>query len=155
MGGRGSGWQRERKTTVEEGLTLTVKHLVAMGAFVPGTYRRGSLTWQYDGREFEYESELRQDGTGSLFLRCVCPRQQFCHWVSLCSTTPHYGGRRWWFICPIKKIWVAKLYLPPGATTFASRQAYSLSYRSVQESGWRKRSEKFRRRVAQRLAANP
>jgi hypothetical protein len=49
---------------------------------------------------------------------------------------PHYGGRRWWFICPIKKIRVAKLYLPPGATQFASRKAHDLTYRSVQESGW-------------------
>ena len=154
MGGRGSGWQGERKTTVEAGLILDIKKLVAMGALVPGAYRRGSLTSRC-GSEFEYESELRQDGTGSLFLRCVGPGQQFCHWVSLCSTVPHYGGRRWWFICPIKKIRVSKLYLPPGATQFASRKAYDLTYRSVQESGWRKRSEKFRRRMAQRLAGSP
>jgi hypothetical protein len=155
MGGRGSGWQRQRKTTVEEGLILDIKHLVAIGALVPGAYRRGSLTGQCDGSEFEYESELRQDGTGSLFLRCVGPGQQFCHWVSLCSTVPHYGGRRWWFICPVKKIRIAKLCLPPGAITFASRQAYSLTYRSCRQSGWRKRSEKFRRRMAQRLGGNP
>ena len=155
MGGRGSGWQGERKTTVEEGLTLDVKALVAIGALVPGAYRRGSLTCRSDGSEFEYESELRQDGTGSLFLRCVGPGQQFCHWVSLCSTVPHYGGRRWWFICPVKKIRIAKLYLPSGATTFASRKAHDLTYRSCRQSGWRKRSEKFQRRVAQRLGISP
>jgi hypothetical protein len=149
MGGRGSGgWARERKTTVEVGLILDIKKLVAMRALVPGAYRRGSLTCRCDGSEFEYESELRQDGTGSLFLRCVGPGQQFCHWVSLRSTVPHYGGRRWWFICPIKKIRVAKLYLPPGATTFASRQAYSLTYRSCQRPF---RIERVRRRT-ERLA---
>ena len=104
MGGTGSGWQRERKITVEEGLILVIKDLAANGVLVPGAYRSGSLTWQCDGSKFEYGSELSQDGTGSLFLRCVGPGQQFCHWVSLCSTVPHYGGRRWWFICPIKKI---------------------------------------------------
>jgi hypothetical protein len=153
MGGRGSGWRGERKTTVEEGLVLNIKGLVAMGALVPGAYRRGSLTWQCDGSEFEYELELRQDGTGSLFLRCVGPGQQFCHWVSLCSTVPHYGGRRWWFICPIKKTRVAKLYLPPGATTFASRQAYSLTYRSCQRpfryERVRRRTERLARQTAQ------
>jgi hypothetical protein len=156
MGGRGSGWQGERKTTVETGLILDIKKLVAMGARVPGAYRRGSLTWQCDGSEFEYELELRQDGTGSLFLRCVGPGQQFCHWVSLCSTVPHYGGRRWWFICPIKKIRVAKLYLPPGATTFASRQAYSLTYRSCQRpfriERVRRRTERLARQTAQNEA---
>ena len=147
MGGTGSDWARERKTTVEEGLILDVKKLVAIGALVPGTYRRGSLTSRC-GSEFEYESELRQDGTGSLFLRCVGPGQPFCHWVSLCSTVPHYGGRRWWFICPVKKIRIAKLYLPPGASTFASRQAYSLTYRSCQRPF---RIERVRRRI-ERLA---
>jgi hypothetical protein len=155
MGGRVSGWQRERKTTVEAGLILDIKKLVEMGALVPGAYRRGSLTCQCDGSEFEYESELRQDGTGSLFLRCVGPGQQFCHWVSLRSTVPHYGGRRWWFICPVKKIRIAKLYLPPGATQFASRKAHDLTYRSCRQSGWRKRSEKFWRRMAQRLGSHP
>jgi hypothetical protein len=148
MGGTGSGGRRERKTTVEESLILDIKDLVAKGALVPGAYHRGSLAWQCDGSEFEYESELRQDGTGSLFLRRVGPDQQFCHWVSLCSTVPHYGGRRWWFICPVKKIRVAKLYLPPGATTFASRQAYGLTYRSCQRPF---RIERVRRRT-ERLA---
>jgi hypothetical protein len=59
MGGRGSGWARERKTTVEAGLILDIKKLVAMGALVPGAYRRGSLTCGCDSSEFEYESELR------------------------------------------------------------------------------------------------
>jgi hypothetical protein len=125
MGGMGSGWQGFKKDVVDDCMVLSIKALVCERVLVPGAYRRGSLTWQCDGSEFEYESELRQDGTGSLFLRCVGPGQQFCHWVSLCSTVPHYGGRRWWFICPIKKIRVAKLYLPPGARTFASRQAYA------------------------------
>jgi hypothetical protein len=155
MGGMGSGWQGFKKDVVDDCMVLSIKALVRERVLVPGAYRRGSLTWQCDGSEFEYESELRQDGTGSLFLRCVGPGQQFCRWVSLCSTVPHYGGRRWWFICPIKKIRVAKLYLPPDATQFASRKAHNLTYRSSQESGRRARSEKFWRRMAQRLGGNP
>jgi hypothetical protein len=103
---------------------------------------------------FEYESELRQDGTGSLFLRCVGPAQQFCHWVSLCSTVPHYGGRRWWFICPVKKIRIAKLYLPPGATRFASRQAYSLTYRSCQRPFRLERVRRRTERLARQMSQN-
>jgi hypothetical protein len=56
---------------------------------------------------------------------------------------------------PCIKQMVGHMYLPTGATTFASRKAHDLTYRSVQESGWRKRSEKFRRRLARRLAGNP
>jgi len=132
MGGWGSGWRGIRKAKVEESLVLSIKDLVRARVLVPGAYRRGSLTWKYHNGELEYESELRQDGTGSLFVRQVGAGKHFCHWVSLRSTVPNYGGRRWWFICPIKKIKVSKLYLPPGATKFASRKAHDLTYMSSQ-----------------------
>jgi hypothetical protein len=157
MGGRGSGWQRERKTTVEEGLVLDVKDLVAMGAIVP-RWREGSLSWR-SGAEtvatLEYGSSTYSQGEGTLWFWYVIDGKSMHYTITLVSTVPHYGGRRWWFICPVKKIRVSKLYLPPGATQFASRKAHDLTYRSVQESGWRKRSEKFRRRLAQQLDGNP
>jgi hypothetical protein len=95
------------------------------------------------------------EGEGTLWLWYVVDGKPMHYTVTLVSTVPHYGGRRWWFICPIKKIRVAKLYLPPGATTFASRKAHNLTYRSSQESGRKERSEKFWRRMAQRLGGNP
>ena len=151
MGGRGSGWQRERKTTVEEGLVLDVKDLVAMGAIVP-RWREGSLSWR-SGAEtvatLEYGSSTYSQGEGTLWLWYVIDGKSMHYTISLVSTVPHYGGRRWWFICPIKKIRVAKLYLPPGATTFASRQTYSLTYRSCQRPF---RFERVRRRT-ERLAS--
>jgi hypothetical protein len=150
MDGRGSGWQRERKTTVEEGLILDIKDLVAMGALVPA-WQEGSLSWRFGNETIAtvgFGSTTYSDGTGALWLS----HERMHYTVTLVSTVPHYGGRRWWFICPIEKIRVAKLFLPPGATRFASRKAYNLTYRSVQESGWRKR---FSRRMAQRLASNP
>jgi hypothetical protein len=134
MGGRGSGWQRQRKTTVEEGLTLAVKDLVAIGALVPA-WREGSLLWRSGAETLAtvgFGSTTYSDGTATLWLRYVVDGKPMYYTVTLVSTVPNYGGRRWWFICPIKKIRVAKLYLPPGATTFASRQTYSLTYRSCQ-----------------------
>ncbi len=61
--------------------------------------------------------------------------------VRLVTTEPTYGGRRWWFLCPLTRQdggpprRVAKLYLPPGGTYFGSREAYGLTYTSCQESG--------------------
>lgn len=61
--------------------------------------------------------------------------------VRLVTTTPHYGGTQWWFICPLvcqdggPPRRVAKLYLPPGEKYFGSREAYGLTYTSCQESG--------------------
>jgi hypothetical protein len=72
--------------------------------------------------------------------------------VTLVSTVPHYGGRRWWFICPIKKIRASKLYLPPGATTFASRQVYGLTYRSCQRPFRPERARRSIERLARQSA---
>jgi hypothetical protein len=152
MGGWGSGWQGTKKDVVESCIVVSIKELIRDRVLVPGNFSRGMLIWGDGDSEssarFEYESELRQDGTGSLFLRNVDAGQQFCHWVSLRSTVLYYGGRRWWFLCPLKGIRAAKLYLPPGATSFASRRAYDLTYTSCQESG---SVDRLCRKLARRL----
>lgn len=52
------------------------------------------------------------------------------------ETTPlHFGGVRWWFICPRTGRRAAKLYLPNGAHRFACRQAFRMAYRSQNASG--------------------
>jgi hypothetical protein len=54
--------------------------------------------------------------------------------VRLMAMQPNYGGRRWWFLCPLARNdggpprRVAKLYLPPGGRYFGSRDAYGLTY---------------------------
>ena len=57
------------------------------------------------------------------------------YWISLETTLQPFGGRRWWLICPRTGRRVAKLYLPSGAFTFASRQAYRLAYACQREPG--------------------
>jgi hypothetical protein len=59
--------------------------------------------------------------------------------VGLVSTPCHFGGVRYWFICPGipgsgfcgKR--VGKLYLPPGEVYFGCRDCYNLTYRSCKE----------------------
>jgi hypothetical protein len=73
--------------------------------------------------------------------------------VRLITIRPHYGGLRWWFVCPLTRQGdnpprrVAKLYLPQGGRYFGSRAACGLTYRSCQESG--KFSGRFRELAAQ------
>jgi hypothetical protein len=55
--------------------------------------------------------------------------------VRLETTRPHYGGLRWWFLCPVTGRRVGVLYLPgKGGTVFASPQAMGLVYRSQRAS---------------------
>ena len=53
--------------------------------------------------------------------------------VRFTDTEKYFGGVRWWFVCPVTGAKAAKLYLPPGCDTFASRKAFHLAYRSQNE----------------------
>lgn len=60
--------------------------------------------------------------------------------VSLTATACHFGGYRYWFVCPL--CWGGRagreragtLYLPPGASYFGCRHCYDLSYQSRNDS---------------------
>jgi hypothetical protein len=60
--------------------------------------------------------------------------------VRLVKMVPHFGGVRWFFLCPLMVNGepclrrVSKLYLPPGGLYFGCRECYGLTYTSSQES---------------------
>ena len=78
--------------------------------------------------------------------------------IRLTWTVPRFGGRRWWFLCPLQRKdggpprRAAKLHLPAGGRYFGSRETYGLTYSSCRESG------KFRSlhiRLAQEMGTDP
>lgn len=60
----------------------------------------------------------------------IYPPGERCYVVQVASDPQPFGGRRWWFVCPLTGRCVSALYLPPGAARFASRQAHGLSYQT-------------------------
>ena len=60
--------------------------------------------------------------------------------VNLTTTPCHFGGVRYWFICPLTTNGVycgrrvATLYKGPGGSYFGCRHCYNLSYESRSES---------------------
>ncbi|NPU98912.1 MAG: hypothetical protein HPY51_17075 [Candidatus Omnitrophica bacterium] len=78
------------------------------------------------------EDTLRADLEYGLLLGGCFKKEAYT--IYLVATRPHYGGRRWWFECPACGRRCFKLYLPPGATVFACRACYDLTYRSAQEA---------------------
>ncbi len=66
--------------------------------------------------------------------------QELNYPVILVPSFCHFGGRRWWFICPLqvngaycgKRI--GRLYLPPNAKYFGCRHCYNLTYESCRRS---------------------
>jgi hypothetical protein len=146
MGGFGSGFQGVRKATTDDALALSISRLVRKRALVDGGATAGAWHWSYPGDEapfatIGYTADLRDSEDAWMRLRYRADGEPMNYVVRLVCTRPNFGGRRWWFVCPIARgdngppRCVAQLYLPSGARYFGSRQAYGLTYRSCQDSG--------------------
>lgn len=137
MGGWGSG-RHSNHPVVEDGLTIDLGLMVRGGWIRDGASGSGNLHWSCNGKRFAsiaHRYDLSDPERASLVLiytwtpdgRKPEPVEQR---IALVSTVPHYGGRRWWMLCPFTGRRVAKLHLPPGGGKFASRKAWRLPYRS-------------------------
>ena len=141
MGGLGSGRSGGRPTT-DDGFTLSLSTLLGDRLFRSGCAWSGSIMWM-DTRTGEqvgsigYEAYLCQE-SGRVRLKYTPTRRdgkpcELDYWIQLATTPQPFGGRRWWSVCPRAGRRAAKLYLPNGASTFASRQAYGLAYACQRE----------------------
>ena len=145
MGGYGSGYRGLKTLAIEDCLTLSMPNLMRAQAIVTGAIRSGTWCWSYAGQpphaQISYVADLQDPDNASLRLLYTVNGRAMDYTVALVTSGPHYGGRRWWFLCPLavengrSPIRAAKLHLPPGGRYFASRQIYRLTYRSCQQSG--------------------
>jgi hypothetical protein len=141
MGGFGSGRYGGRPT-VEDGLALNLAKLLRDRLIRPGATVASSLHW----RNTKTGAEI-----ASIGYRCTMTaevghfvadytvtrngeRVPVTLTVGLVSAPQPFGGRRWFFVCPVTGRRVAKLFKPPGGDRFASRQAWGLAYRSQRET---------------------
>jgi hypothetical protein len=142
MGGLGSGnWHRwqGKKATVEESLVVGMKYL-RKRLFV-GT--AGTLTWTWTSGN---KSSIGYYVTGSADWPTVTLHYRWRDTedvnipVRLEATPTQFGGRRFWFICPLTVRGIScnrragKLYLPSGAKRFGCRKCHDLTYSSCQEA---------------------
>jgi hypothetical protein len=160
MGGQGSGrtpqsWRYERKFTVEECFCLDANAWMSEGALKAGVRRTGSWRWACPGvGEVAGNCVVDTRDPARPFVRLLYawawdPARQpgvASYRVRLTVTYPHFGGLRWWFVCPLTVGGrpcgrrVARLHLPPGGGCFGCRRCHGLTYLSCQESRKRKGS---------------
>jgi len=140
MGGYGSGqWYRwSTRSVIEDGLTLDLYRLIRQNNIRPGAWTSGTLNWSVvDTGEhvasIGYEADLTDSDSAWMRLKYTRNDISENYLVDLATTRPNFGGRRWWFLCPAKRIRVTRLHLPRGGDKFASRQAYGLAYRCQNE----------------------
>ncbi len=104
------------------------------------TYRSGTSFWL----DYTVDTLDRTRPTVRLWytgvLRSTKQEGSEDYTFRLTTTQPHFGGLRWWFICPLIvsdrtcQRRVSKLYLPQDGRYFGCRHCYDLTYTSCQES---------------------
>lgn len=137
--GRGVRW---KKRTVEESYELSLFRLRQEELLTGHPW-----TWRYD-QSTAWTSlrtlvEVLGNSSGITAISVTCTladalgRQHgpLSQVVRLTSTPCHFGGRRWWFMCPGPSCQrkVAKLHMPPGRIEYACRHCHGLSYEGRQK----------------------
>src|SRR5581483_6256862 len=121
---------RRPKIKPDHGLVLSIKELFDYHLIEEDTVRMGTLSWNADARQYQgsvrFEADLRNHAFASIRLQYEMDGTNLDYRIPLDFIQPLLGGRRWYFRCPIEDIRVTKLFLPPGARRFGSRQAHSL-----------------------------
>ena len=125
--------------TTADCLRLNLKRLIEIfGMQAGGMVRNTSVYWGEDRERGSsvsvVEFSIGLDGLGLLHLKYKKndkPQEQI---IRLEATCPHYGGFRWWFICPETKERCQHLYLGRDERGFVSRKALHLVYPSQREN---------------------
>ena len=137
MGGPGSGRRPvgTARATVAEAYQLDAGELVWHGVIGCGVHV--STVFRWSGTP-ETRAAVRIEsrcgsGDGSAVLSYALAGKAITMGVSLQTTCPNFGGKRWWLTCPQCGGRVGKLYLYPG-DHFACRVCQGLGYASSRRS---------------------
>lgn len=163
MGGTGSGrWRNHRKRTVEECFFVDIDELCRDGLDQRGEasvfVKSNSGLRKKQVASVGYRFGVNAKGDYVLELHYSIEREgkreNVVEAIPLQTTSPHFGGLRWWFTCPLVVNGTAclrrvgKLYMPPDCLYFGCRHCYELTYRSCQESH---KGDRFYRLIASRI----
>ncbi|PIQ82270.1 MAG: hypothetical protein COV76_04420 [Candidatus Omnitrophica bacterium CG11_big_fil_rev_8_21_14_0_20_64_10] len=138
-------WRADKKTTVGECKSISTTFLKKHGYFCG--WQAGGMKWTNgQGEETgsisfqvsvqEWAGEIRFQYTQT--QRHNDEKENLNYPVRLTAAPCRYGGKRWWFLCPLVTNGIActrrvlKLYLG-GGKYFGCRHCYNLTYESCQE----------------------
>ena len=139
----------DKKDTVEDCRSVSISFLRKHGYFSEPCSMSGSIVWKNGFGEITGSIGITVSTLDNVdyvrFYYTVTERSsgekaEYDYKVSLATTPCHFGGVRYWFICPLSKNGVycgrrvGKVYCPPGANYYGCRHCYNLSYESRNES---------------------
>ena len=116
------------RAVTDECLPLDLANPAVRRALKTTGQGRGRLIWSHCGVDVASVQYTVTRGSFRMdYSSNSAPHHQR---ITLVYSRPYFGGRRTWFSCPVTGKAVRTLFLPPGATRWASRAAYDLSYSS-------------------------
>ncbi len=136
-----------RKTRVVEARSIDILDLQRKEAFSKGSAWILTSSWSRNGKvvaSISYRIESGNNGPiGLRFMYTItnnytAEKKDYSYIIPVISTPCNYGGKRWWFICPLSVNGRACqrrcriVYLPPGAAYLGCRECHQLTYESRQ-----------------------
>jgi hypothetical protein len=127
--------QRQR-ACLQNGLKLDLNRLIRQGAVRPGFISEPYvMQWTRSGALIGLAvitANLCDPATSWLRIQAPTVDQQ----ITLISCPRHFGGRQWYFVCPVTNKRASVLWKPPGAKEFCTRHAWGrqVAYRSQFQS---------------------
>jgi hypothetical protein len=129
--------RHRRRACLQDGLKLDLNLLIRQGAVRPGVSTEpGLIQWTRNEEEViasaAITANLCDPETAWLSILASGLSQR----IILVSRPQHFGGRQWYFICPIENKRASVLWMPPGGKEFRSRHAWdgNVAYRSQFQS---------------------
>lgn len=127
MRGRWYRWQK--KDTTDDYLSFDIATFAKSVDLT--TARFGSWQWTFSSGRQSSITYTVVPGQG-VRLSYTTSGQDYSYTVRLATTTPHYGGVRYWWLCPNCARRVRILY---GGGRFLCRHCHNLTYETAQKGG--------------------
>jgi hypothetical protein len=125
--------RHRQRACLQDGLKLdlnelTRRGLVSSGMKTSGTVVRWISSRTSEGIEGRLSADMERESDGWLRIQIGALDQQ----ITLSAFPRHYGGRQWFFVCPVTNRRASVLWLPRGERRFASKHAWPerVAYRS-------------------------
>jgi hypothetical protein len=113
------------RACLQDGLKLDLNHLARQGFIKFGAdigARRISWISFYQGEIAKGVISADMTNPDHAWFRLAIG--SFAQQITLVSRPRHFGGRQWFYVCPVTGRLATVLWKPPGASKFCSRQAW-------------------------------
>ena len=121
--------RHKQRIPLQLGLQLNINRLISNGLVQPGKVTKPSdFYWLDDEGDVRATAQISADITNpSANDACYGTMRIHASWIDqtirLVGCPRHFGGRQWYFVCPVQNRCVSVLWFLPGRRSFAGRKS--------------------------------